>query len=240
MKTYTHVRNRLVLGLVVLSFSLTLIPITGSLPIEKEHLKMMNGSDGIVISGTMGENGWYISDVSITLNFSGWPGPIFYNIDHEGWNLYSGIPLLVDTDGKHSVDIICYDQEGNIENISSATFKIDKTPPNLILSKETIGQNQIKFVAIVSDATSGIWRVEFYLDDEPVFIVYDSPYETRALYSRKHHVIAIVFDFAGHSEAGNMSTPYVFSGDQKSLNHMYSFYYGFRMTFMESFAFATS
>jgi hypothetical protein len=235
MEKYAQVKKRLIIGLIVLSLSMTLIPIVGSLSIEKEKPMMMNCSDGIVISGTIGENGWYISSVLLTLNFTNWYYHIYYQIDDGDCCEYT-VPIIVDTDGEHTVWVSCVDKEGNVEAVFNTTFKIDKTLPEITLTKETAGLGQIKFVANVSD----VWRVEFYIDDEPVFTDFDFPFESPWVWSGDHNVVATVFDFAGNSQIDCMSTPYVLSGIQKSLDHLYNFYYGFKMTFMESFAFATS
>lgn len=45
MKKFSQVRKKLFVGLVVLFLSMTIIPITGSLPIEKEQSKMFFGID---------------------------------------------------------------------------------------------------------------------------------------------------------------------------------------------------
>ncbi|MCX6670631.1 MAG: hypothetical protein NTX92_01750 [Euryarchaeota archaeon] len=149
------------------------------------------------------------------------------------------MPVLVTGDGYHTACFYYVDHWGQ-SHMYNATFKIDKTLPDIFLTKETIGLGQIKFVANVSDAMSGVWRVEFYVDDEPMFTDFDFPFESNVFWAGKHNVVAIVFDFAGNSDIGVMSTPYVLNGIQKSLHHIYCFYYGFRITFMESFAFATS
>ena len=217
MEKYAQVRKRLIIGLIVLSLSMTLVPIVGSLSIEKEKPMMMNCSDGIVISGTMGENGCYISSVLITLNFTNWYYHIYYQIDDGGCCEYM-VPIIVDTDGEHTVWVSCFDQEGNVEAVFNATFKIDKTLPDITLTKETLGLGQIKFVANVSDAMSGVWRVEFYIDDEPVFTDFDFPFESPWVWSGKHNVVATVFDFAGNSQIDCMSTPYVLGNIGMSLN----------------------
>ena len=71
MKTVIHVWKKLVIGLLVLFLSMTIQPIAGSLPIEKEQSMMTKGcSDGIILNGTMGQNGWYISPVIITFEMA--------------------------------------------------------------------------------------------------------------------------------------------------------------------------
>jgi len=239
LKKKAVIWERLVLVWIVLSFVMIMNPIIGSRSIVKESVYQMNGSHGIIISGWLGENGWYVSAVQITFNFSGhgsWPNPVFFKIDNGAWEEYSA-PIIVGTDGEHTIWMYYIDDYGNQSEIFVAYFNIDTTLPTLTLSKETLEGNEIKFVANVSDATSGIWRVEFYLDAEPVFIDYNFPFETRAVSSGNHNLIAFVFDVAGHSEIGSISSPVLVM--KRSLPLLKSFYSGLRMTFMESFAVAT-
>lgn len=239
MKKSTEMRKELVLGLIVLFLITTVIPITESLPIEKEQtMKTMSCSDGIIVSGWLGENGWYKSSVVLTLNVTGPINHTYFKIDDGAWMEYT-MPVVVSSEGYHTACFYYVDHWGQY-HMYNATFKIDKTLPDIFLTKEMIGLGQIKFVANVSDAMSGVWRVEFYVDDELMFTDFDFPFESNVFWAGKHNVVAIVFDFAGNSDIGVMSTPYVLNSIQKSLHHIYCFYYGFRITFMESFAFATS
>ena len=78
---------------------------------------------------------------------------------------------------------------------------------------------KIRFNANVSDEASGVWRVEFYLDDELNFTDYDLPYEWTWTGSGNHTVTAKVFDWAGHSANSSISTPFIQSHIQNSLNN---------------------
>jgi hypothetical protein len=243
MRKFVHICNRLILGFLIFSLGTTLYPLGDCLTIDNKNIRSLTTSDGIVLSGMMGENGWYISDVQITITFGHhWPGDfpyILFKIDNGSWFEYS-TPVIVDTDGEHTVWVSCYYPLENQTYYYSEIFKIDKTPPTLTLRKETIGLNQMKIVANASDAMSGVWRVEFYIDDEPVFNDYNAPYETRVLSLKKHYILAFVYDVAGHAEVENITTSCVLSSFQMNFNQINNFFYGFRMTFMESFAVATS
>ncbi len=213
MKKYTQVRKKLIIGLIALSLSLTLIPIVGSLPIEKNYLVMtLDCLGGIEIGGFMGENGWYISCVQIILNFfKSWPDGVnhsYYKIDGGDWIEYI-YPIYYCGEGYHTVWAFYFDQWGNPSPIYNATFKIDTTLPEITLTKETVGLGQIQFIANVSDAMSGVWRVEFYIDDESVYTDFDAPFESDVFWAGNHNVVAFVFDFAGQSDAADLITPYV-------------------------------
>jgi hypothetical protein len=208
MKKYTQVRKKLIIGLITVSLSMTLMPITGSLLTEKElSMKVMSCSDGIIISGWMGENGWYKSGVVLTLNVTGPINHTYFKIDDGDWIEYT-MPVLVVGDGYHTACFYYTDLWGQI-HMYNASFKIDTTLPEITLTKETVGLGQIQFVANVSDAMSGVWRVEFYIDDELVFTDFDAPFESDVFWSGNHNVLAFVFDFAGQSDAADLITPYV-------------------------------
>lgn len=215
MKKYTQVRKKLIIGLIALSLSMTLIPITGSLLTEKEHSVVMKNWPSelttswpphIHISGMIGENGWYVSGVVVTL--LDFPlSHIYINIDDGGWFEYI-MPVCVTGDGYHTACVYYIDGWGQ-SHMYNASFKIDTTLLEITLTKETVGLGQIQIVANVSDAMSGVWRVEFYIDDEPVFTDFDAPFESDVFWSGNHNVVAFVFDFAGHSDAADLITPYV-------------------------------
>jgi hypothetical protein len=198
----------------IIALFLSIIPTTGSMLIEKEHPLMTKGClDEISISGTMGENGWYVSDVTVT--FTAFGNDTLYRVDGSDWEIYTG-PFGVTTDGFHVVECT-----HDMEHIYYAFFKIDKTPPEIYLLKQRVGIHTMTFIANVYDATSGIWRVEFYLDGELQVTDYDFPFEWTWDGSGEHIVTATVFDFAGNSASSFISTPFTLSCIQNCSHHHY-------------------
>ena len=130
------------------------------------------------LNGTMGENGWYVSDVTIT--FTWYPGEIrviYYRIDGGEWTVYAE-SIIVSEDGEHIFEWYCVDIEGNVSDVHGPfDFKIDQTQPTIDLTVENIGDNTWLFIADVSDETSGINRVKFFVDSEYVGEVTEAPYE---------------------------------------------------------------
>ncbi|MDB5085699.1 MAG: hypothetical protein JWN30_2585 [Bacilli bacterium] len=123
-------------------------------------------SSSIVSPGSPdGSNGWYTSDVTINLagsdNLSG-IAKIEYRVNDGTWSTYSGsIPSF--GEGVYQVDYRSKDQAGNLEQIKSIGFKIDKTAPKLSvqLDKTVIWPADHKMVTInakldASDQTSGV------------------------------------------------------------------------------------
>jgi hypothetical protein len=123
----------------------------------------------VELSGTMGDNNWYVSSVFVGFNGSFYE--INYRIDGGGWQTYTA-PFGLTSNGIHLVEWYCDD---NMSNIGSVEIKIDKTAPFITGSKqERIGLFIWQISVNASDETSGVNRVEFYLAD---FVDNEPPYE---------------------------------------------------------------
>lgn len=109
-------------------------------------------------SGTMGDNNWYVSNVVVTFNGSG--NRTCYRIDGGDWIVYV-VPFVLNADGIHFFEWTC---DYNMSDIYSLEIKIDQTPPVLIDGPiKRVGFFKWQFTANVSDETSGINRVVFYI-----------------------------------------------------------------------------
>jgi len=118
-----------------------------------------------------GCNGWYISNVTITLNatddISG-VNVTYYRINETDWNEYIS-PFIISEDGKNIlIEFYSIDNAGNIETVKSSTLDIDKTPTEgkIVWKIRKIGcwKWEITFCVNISNETSGIERIEFYLN----------------------------------------------------------------------------
>ncbi|MBD3180965.1 hypothetical protein GF312_01665 [Candidatus Poribacteria bacterium] len=81
-----------------------------------------------VLDGTSGENGWYISNVKVSLsatdNLSGvWK--IYYQINDQGWLEYDNPFIVTGSTIKYRAE----DNAGNTESFKTETLNIDKTGP---------------------------------------------------------------------------------------------------------------
>jgi parallel beta-helix repeat protein len=92
-----------------------------------------------ILLGTNGENGWYISDVSLTLaakdeeKGSGLQ-KTEYSIDNGiAWTTYAN-PIIFSQEGITQVQYRSTDKQGNIEEAKTITIKIDKTAPEAKIS----------------------------------------------------------------------------------------------------------
>lgn len=89
----------------------------------------------INLSGTLGNNGWYRSNVQATLTATDNPGgsgvnKTQYSLNGIAWNTYSA-PFPVSTEGITTVSYRSTDKTGNVENTKTQAIKIDKTPPTI-------------------------------------------------------------------------------------------------------------
>jgi len=174
----------------------------------------------ISFDGMLGENNWYISDVMITLegtdDLSGVLAT-YYRVDGTDWELYF-LPFIVSLDRIFSIDYYSIDKARNIEEEQSTTLFVDQTSPTITLtSKRRVGR--IIFTADVSDATSGVDRVEFYLENETGFYTAtEEPYEwvLIPIPSEEVMVTAIVYDHAGNLKQDAISVSRLCSKEQGS------------------------
>ncbi|HWR27353.1 MAG TPA: PQQ-binding-like beta-propeller repeat protein [Candidatus Thermoplasmatota archaeon] len=168
-------------------------------------------------SGTIGDNNWYISDVTLVLTasdptppykrFNSGKGPsgvnhTYYKIDSGAWTEYT-TPVIVSTDGQHQVSYYSVDMAGNTEPTKGPfNFKMDKTSPQFTgytFTPLNLLKNKWLCVADVTDATSGVVRVEFYVDDALVGNVTTTPYEFEFDGNPTNKSQALAYDAAGNS-----------------------------------------
>ncbi len=91
------------------------------------------------LSGIGNGNGWYSTDVKVSLLASDSLSGIQkteYSLDSASWTIYT-TPLLFSAEGSYKVYYRSVDLAGNIEAPKVAEFIIDKTPPEAILTFDT-------------------------------------------------------------------------------------------------------
>jgi hypothetical protein len=161
-------------------------------------------SGSVFLNGTMGENGWYISNVSITITGD---NLTYYKIDNDSWIVYSG-PFMVTSDGYHQILYYWVDEWGNHSDIYSTEFKIDKTPPTIQLSAQRINRTKVKITATAADTLSGVYKVVFYDNMGNRITIYDFPYEILYIGFSMHIIHAIVSDYAGNTAQSKIVTSF--------------------------------
>ena len=82
------------------------------------------------LSGTMGNAGWYVSPVTVTLTATDNIGPFttFYTVDGASNQTYSA-PFIVSAQGSHVVTYWSVDGAGNVEASHTVDFEIDSLAP---------------------------------------------------------------------------------------------------------------
>ncbi|MEM3593088.1 MAG: thrombospondin type 3 repeat-containing protein, partial [Candidatus Micrarchaeia archaeon] len=87
-------------------------------------------STSMSIAGINGLNGWYTSEVGVSLSATdetSGVAKIIYRIDNGEWMLYSGTFSI--GEGIHIIDYYSVDNAGNTEQWKSERIKVDKTAP---------------------------------------------------------------------------------------------------------------
>jgi len=177
--------------------------IEGNFKIEHDVVPPVTTHD---FEGTLGDNDWYTSIVIVTLIAEDESNGVYYTMykldDDIEWQEYNG-PISVTEDGEqHTIMYYSVDFVGNKEEDKGPfCFKIDQTLPTIEL---TWDEENSKLIADVSDETSGIARVEFYINGEYIGEVTEDPYEYEVANPKmgdKGQVI--VFDNAGNLKVSN-------------------------------------
>jgi parallel beta-helix repeat protein len=149
-------------------------------------------------NGVPGYNEWFVSDVTVIFNAvddSAGVATTKYSLDGGAWTTYTGA-FFVTGDAVHTIWYYSVDKVGNMESVKEASLKIDQTAPLMNFTVTKTGLRTWLLAADVSDETSGVAKVEFYLDGEILGEVTEAPYEWEV--SRKGTAQAIAFDNAGN------------------------------------------
>ena len=102
------------------------------------------------LSGTLGNNGWYISDIQINLKATDNDGgsginKTEYSFDNETWITYTA-PFNITHEGTTTVYYRTTDNVGNVESTRNLTVQIDKIPPSSIINPHSVaGSTYINF-----------------------------------------------------------------------------------------------
>jgi hypothetical protein len=118
---------------------------------------------GAQLNGTPGNDGWYRSDVLVTLNAADNDGgagveKTMYSFDNMKWNEYTA-PITIGTEGITSLYFYSADKAGITESVNKIDIKIDKTLPVITIDTPQEGAvlpagTTLQFEA--SDTLSGI------------------------------------------------------------------------------------
>jgi hypothetical protein len=174
-----------------------------------------------------GNNNWFTTAVTVTayaweedcLVDSG-IAKIVYIIDGvEDYIPGDHGTFVIDGDGVHFIEVYAVDNVGNEED-EHHTFEvaIDSTDPDVELIfdyYDDAGTKMVDFTAIAGDATSGIEKVEFYIDSSLEFTDDSFPYEWTIEWDMSYHEDKVDFKAKAFDGAGNTDQAIV-KGDEIS------------------------
>src|SRR5437867_4458598 len=157
-------------------------------------------------SGVMGENGWYVSAVTVTLTATSGNGiatSIAYRIDGNAWVTYSQ-PFTL-PDGRHILVYQATDADGYSEVSKSIAFNVDSTPPSVIANSPGVPIAPDTLLSWSgSDAGSGIARYEVGIDGAAFVSVGLQTSLARHWSNGTHVVIVRGYDAAGNAKSSQM------------------------------------
>ena len=123
----------------------------------------------ISLSGVLGDNDWFTSDVTVTLSATDNTavGKTEYSFDNAIWNAYT-TPFTLTNEGTTTVYYKSTDIAGNPETTKTKTIKIDKTIPSGAITINNDAayatSTSVTLTLSAADATSGVYRVRFSND----------------------------------------------------------------------------
>ncbi len=124
------------------------------------------------INGTNGTNGWYTSDVKITLATSDMDGAALttrHSLDDKSWSISN--PFYITSEGNTTVFYYTIDGANNTEAVKSVNLNIDKTAPTITCAVNgTMGtpdayRSNVAVSFSASDSgNSGLLKAEYSMD----------------------------------------------------------------------------
>jgi hypothetical protein len=161
-----------------------------------------------VLNGTLGDNGWYVSNVTVSFVYDPEKvATVYYILDGAESIMYT-MPFEVCDDKEHYICWYYIDYYGNYSGAECKNFKMDQTPPDIELTWEAFKEKRfwyVKFTALCNDNTSGMNRVEWAISDVVQNIskgsgpIYTWTIKTSFLLPPIYTFKAIAFDKAGNS-----------------------------------------
>lgn len=158
------------------------------------------------LSGTIGTNGWYRSNVSVSLtvtNTGSWVKATVYRIGTSGsWSNYAN-SFVLSSEGNSTIQFYSKDNAGNNESMRTIDIGIDSVAPMLALvnSSGTISSKRTTLVWTGSDETSGIDHYEVKVGNGTFVSVGNVlSYQVTSLADGNNTIVVKAVDKAGNSD----------------------------------------
>jgi len=109
----------------------------------------------LTVLGTLGDNGWYVTNLTITMSTNEVVKNIAYTkyrLDGGNWTVYSKGGFQITGSGKRTLEFYSANKAGNVEAIKSRVFKIDLTRPtgSIVLNKGLVQINDTSVDVVLS------------------------------------------------------------------------------------------
>lgn len=154
------------------------------------------------LNGVIGDNGWYVSDVTVLGFASDTASGILsfeYSLNEGSWAPFPGSLNLLD--GNYDLNLRAYDYAGYLTE-TTQMFKVDTITPDLTISLDgTPGSNgwyssSVQILAAAGDAGSGVAQIGVSKDGA-VYVPYTAP----IVFGDGHHT----YQFKATDNAGNFT-----------------------------------
>jgi hypothetical protein len=152
---------------------------------------------GYFLSGTKGENNWYITCVQLSFNWNPDLVKEVWVFLNGAWKKYTST-VEICLDGYNNIPWKWIDIDDQEHLGTPIPIKIDKTPPTVKLEKRIVSETEIEFTAKVTDPASGCEYVDIYLDGKHEVTDSEEPYTYTWVGNELQTVRAEAFDYAGH------------------------------------------
>ncbi|MGQ9586961.1 MAG: OmpL47-type beta-barrel domain-containing protein [Thermoplasmata archaeon] len=159
----------------------------------------------VTLDGTMGLEGWFLSNVTVTLTATGGQGGIdytMYRVDGGMWTTYAG-PFAISGEGVHTLEFYSVDNAGNEEPVQSAEVKIDLRAPVTSASLSGTGSGEwwssdVTVTLTADDGAGSGVDITVYIVDGGYEQTYSSPFVVSG--EGSHVVEFLSKDVAGRNE----------------------------------------
>ncbi len=128
-------------------------------------------SSNISIAGTTGSNGWYKSNLTVTINsWTGAAGLDHAEYSYDGSHWFYGSTYDINTDGRNMSYYRSVDNAGNVEQQKILYVSIDTSPPTDTFTLDGhIGRSgwydsDVKVTLYPEDSLSGVNKTEYSID----------------------------------------------------------------------------
>ncbi len=159
----------------------------------------------LLVEGKEGMEGWFVDSVIFTLKGSDATSGYYHSVfrlDGGSWHEYEGV-FEVRVNGYHLLEYRSQDRAGNWEMINKREFKIDVSPPVVILDSPANGSTlkdvNVTITWTAHDGGSGISHVTFSMDggEELILSADARTHSIMGLEEGDHSFSIAIIDLAG-------------------------------------------